>query len=647
MHTPLRTWAAAISIAACTQLAAQPLPPLRNTPYPGVITLDVDATDLDRKVFNVKQSVPVKPGPLTLYYPRWLPGTHSPTGNVSRLAGLRMTALGKPLEWKRNTLDSHAFQVDVPAGANTLQIEFQFLSSLDKSASRVVVTPEIIGLQWHNVLLYPAGHAASQISVKPRLTLPDGWGFGSALTPTDQPAARQGASVDFQPVSVETLVDSPLFAGQHYQQLDLDPGAREAGRPPVYLNVVVDEAKQGVINAEQLAAHRALVSQADKVFGPRRFARYDFLLAVSDQFSGIGLEHHQSSENGVKGNYFTDWAKGSIGRDLLAHEYAHVWNGKFRRPGDLWTPHYNTPMQNSLLWVYEGQTQYWGAVLAARSGLVSQADAREDLATTAAWLDARAGRVWRNLQDTTNDPILSTQGWRRDWRDWQRGADYYDESRLIWLEADMLIRERSGGTRSLDDFARAFFGVEAARPAQDLRPVLYSFDDVVRELNRVQPHDWAHFLRQRLDTHEPGAPLAGIVNSGWKLGWSEQPSDYVKAQEAYDESSDFNYSLGLMVGKEGRLTRVVWGSPAFQAGLTSGATLLAVNGRSYKAERLKDAITAAKSDDKTGGKIELLVKVGDQYRSVPITWRGGLRYPRLERIEGSVDRLSVLFAPLK
>lgn len=647
MHTPLRTWAAAISIAACTQLAAQPLPPLRNTPYPGVITLDVDATDLDRKVFNVKQSVPVKPGSLTLYYPRWLPGTHSPTGNVSRLAGLRMTALGKPLEWKRNTLDSHAFQVDVPAGANTLQIEFQFLSSLDKSASRVVVTPEIIGLQWHNVLLYPAGHAASQISVKPRLTLPDGWGFGSALTPTDQPAARQGASVDFQPVSVETLVDSPLFAGQHYQQLDLDPGAREAGRPPVYLNVVVDEAKQGVINAEQLAAHRALVSQADKVFGPRRFARYDFLLAVSDQFSGIGLEHHQSSENGVKGNYFTDWAKGSIGRDLLAHEYAHVWNGKFRRPGDLWTPHYNTPMQNSLLWVYEGQTQYWGAVLAARSGLVSQADAREDLATTAAWLDARAGRVWRNLQDTTNDPILSTQGWRRDWRDWQRGADYYDESRLIWLEADMLIRERSGGTRSLDDFARAFFGVEAARPAQDLRPVLYSFDDVVRELNRVQPHDWAHFLRQRLDTHEPGAPLAGIVNSGWKLGWSEQPSDYVKAQEAYDESSDFNYSLGLMVGKEGRLTRVVWGSPAFQAGLTSGATLLAVNGRSYKAERLKDAITAAKSDDKTGGKIELLVKVGDQYRSVPITWRGGLRYPRLERIEGSVDRLSVLFAPLK
>ncbi len=643
MHTHLRTLAAAISIAACTHLAAQPLPPVRTTPYPGVMTLEVDATDLDHKIFGVKQTVPVKPGPLTLYYPRWLPGTHSPTGNVSRLAGLRMSAGGKPLEWKRNTLDSHAFHVDVPAGAGTLQIEFQFLSSLDKGVGRVVVTPDILGLQWNNVLLYPAGHAASQISVKPRLTLPGGWGFGSALTP----AERQGASVDFQPVSVETLVDSPLFAGRHYQQLDLDPGAREAGRPPVYLNVVADEAKQGVINAEPLAAHRALVTQADRVFGPRRFARYDFLLAVSEQFSGIGLEHHQSSENGVKGGYFTDWAKGSIGRDLLAHEYAHSWNGKFRRPSDLWTPHFNTPMQNSLLWIYEGQTQYWGAVLAARSGLVSQADARENLAITAAWLDARTGRVWRNLQDTTNEPILSTQGWRRDWRDWQRGGDYYDESRLIWLEADMLIRERSGGTRSLDDFARAFFGVEATRPAHDTRPVLYSFDDVVRALNRVQPHDWAAFLRQRLDTHEPAAPLAGITNSGWKLGWSEQPSDYVKAQEAEDEATDFNYSLGLMVGKEGKLARVVWGSPAFQAGLTSGATLLAVNGHSYKAERLKDAITAAKGDDKSGGKIELLVKVGDLYRTVPITWRGGLRYPKLERIEGSVDRLSLLFAPLK
>jgi predicted metalloprotease with PDZ domain len=638
MHTRLRILAAAISIAASTLLAAQPLPPVRNTPYPGVMTLDVDATDLAHKIFNVKQSLPVKPGPLVLYYPRWLPGNHSPTGTVSKLAGLRMSAAGKPLAWQRNTLDSHAFHVNVPAGAGTMEIEFQFISALERGSGRVVVTPEILGLQWNNVLLYPAGYAASSINVKPRLTLPEGWGFGSALTPSE----RRGAKVEFQTVSVDTLVDSPVFAGQHFQQVDLDPGARDAGRAPVFLNVVADQAKQGVPNTEQLAAHRALVTQSDRVFGPRRFARYDFLLAVSDQFSGIGLEHHQSSENGVKSGYFTDWSKGSIGRDLLAHEYAHSWNGKFRRPADLWTPHFNTPMQNSLLWVYEGQTQYWGAVLAARSGLVSAADSRENLANTAAWLDARAGRVWRSLQDTTNEPIISTQGWQRDWRDWQRGGDYYDESRLIWLEADMLIREHSKGQRSLDDFARSFFGVEPQRAGRDTRPVLYGFDDVVRELNRVQPHDWAGFLRQRLDTREPAAPLAGITQSGWKLGWSEQPSDYVKAIEAYEEAADFTYSLGLVVGKEGKLARVVWGSPAFQAGLTSGATLLAVNGRSYKAERLKDAITAAKAD----GKIELLVKADDLYRSVPVSWRGGLRYPKLERIEGTPDRLEALFKPL-
>jgi predicted metalloprotease with PDZ domain len=383
------------------------------------------------------------------------------------------------------------------------------------------------------------------------------------------------------------------------------------------------------------------------VFGPRRFARYDFLLAVSDQFGGIGLEHHQSSENGVKANYFTEWSKGSIGRDLLAHEYAHSWNGKFRRPADLWTPHFNTPMQNSLLWVYEGQTQYWGAVLAARSGLVSVADSRENLATTAAWLDARAGRVWRNLQDTTNEPILSTQGWQRDWRDWQRGADYYDESRLVWLEADMLIREASGGARSLDDFARAFFGAVPGGWQADAKPSLYQFDDVVRELKRVQPHDWATFLRQRLDTHERAAPLAGLTRAGWKLGWSEQPSDYVKAQEAYDEAADFSFSIGITVGKEGRLSRVVWGSPAFQAGLAPGGTLLAVNGHAYKPELLKDAITAAKTATTGSGKLELLVKAGDRFRTVPVTWRGGLRYPRLERIEGTPDRLSELFSPLR
>ncbi|HEY2930041.1 M61 family metallopeptidase [Piscinibacter sp.] len=619
---------------------AQPLPPTGTAPYPGVMSLSVDVTDLDRKIFRASQTLPVRSGPLVLYHPRWLPGTHSPTGAITEFSGLQIHANGQRLDWKRNTLDVSAFHVTVPPGVTTLTIDFEFVSPLEAATGRVVSTPDMLGLQWDTVLLYPAGYAVSKISVQPRLVLPAGWSFGTAL----EVASRSGDSVQFKPVSVETLVDSPVFAGKHFQQVDLDPGAREAGRPPVLLNMMADQRVQlAAARPEHLAAHRALVEQADQLFGTRHFARYDFLLALSENFGGIGLEHHQSSENGVKSTYFSEWAKTPVGRDLLAHEYVHSWNGKFRRPVDLWTAHFNTPMQNSLLWVYEGQTQFWGSVLAARCGLLSQSDARDDLAATAAWLDARAGRAWRNLQDTTNEPIISNHRWNKEWRSWQRGADYYDEARLIWLEADMLIREASDGQRSMDDFARAFFGAQAGRPAGDMRALTYSFDDVVRELQRVQPYDWAGFLRQRLDTNATGAPLQGLARAGWKLGFSEQPSDYYKAIETRNKATDFSHSLGFDVStKDSKLSGVVWGSPAFHAGITPGATVLAVNGREYKADGLKDAITAAKD---SGAPIELLVKTGDLYRTMAVSYRGGLRYPKLERIDGTPDRLSEMFAP--
>ncbi len=635
MHALLRMTAATLGLTAAAHLAAQPLPPVRDTAYPGVITVDVDATDLDHKIFKVKQTVPVKAGPLTLLYPRWIPGHHSPTGAVQQIAALKISAGGKPVDWLRNTLDTHAFQVEVPSGASALEIEFQYLSPID-GAGRTVMTPDMLNLQWDAMLLYPAGHAVSRINVKASATLPTGWEAGTAL----ETAGRSGAKFDFKPVSVETLVDSPIFAGKNFQRFDLDPGAREAGRAPVTLNVMADRASQIKVSDAQLAAHRALVTQADKVFNSRHYAHYDFLLLLSDELGHIGLEHHESSENGVKPTYFTEWEKNPIGRDLLPHEYTHSWDGKFRRPADLLTPNYNVPMQDSLLWVYEGQTQYWGSVLVARSGLFSQEDARDSLANTAAALDARAGRSWRNLQDTTNEPIVSAyrNGY---WRDFQRSADYYDEARLIWLEADMLIREKTNGQRSLDDFARNFFGVEPKRVA----PLPYTFDDVVRELNRVLPYEWAAFLRKRLDTHEIGAPLAGIRHAGWQLGWSEEPSSFFKAWESHDESTDFSYSLGLVIGKQDKLKRVGWGSPAFQAGLTQGATLLAVNGRAYKAELLKEALTAAKLPG--SAPIELLVKTDELYRTVKVEWHDGLRYPKLVRIEGTPDRLTTLFTPLK
>lgn len=596
----------------------------------GLITLDVDATDLERKIMEVRQSMPVKPGPMTLFYPRWLPGTHSPTGPIGQLAGLRIQAKGQTIEWRRDTLDMYAFHLDVPSGVSSLDLSFQYLSPVSEATGRVVMTPEIVGLQWNTVVLYPAGHLASAIQVRASARLPQDWKFASALDEQD----RDGDRVVFKEVSLETLVDSPLWAGRHTQRVTLDASATA----PVYLTLFADSPASLKASAEQIDAHKALVQQADHLFGARHFKRYEFLLALSEHFASVGLEHAESSENALRPNYFTEWTKTAPRRSLLPHEYTHSWNGKFRRPVDLATPHFNEPMQDSLLWVYEGQTQYWGYVLSARSGLVSLADSMDSLAQTAAWLDARAGRVWRNLQDTTNEPVVSRRA-HQDWRSWQRGEDYYDEGTLIWLDADTKIRELSDGKKSLGDVAKLFFGVENGR----VKTLTYSFDDVVRALNTVAAFDWARFLRQRLANHDASAPLDGLHRAGWKLAFSDKQSEYAKASEAARKSTGFAYSLGFDLDKDGKLTQVQWGGPAFKAGLAPSVQLVAVNGFAYKPELLREAITQAKN----GSGVELLVKANDRYRSIKIDYRDGLRYPKLERIEGTPDRLTEILSALK
>lgn len=594
--------------------------------YPGTLLLGVDATDLNQRIIRVRQTLPVRPGPLKLYLPRWIPGNHAPTGDPARLAGLKVSARDKPLPWSRDPLDMNTYRVTVPSGVSTLDIEFQHLTPVAQGSGRVVVTREMLNVQWHPLILYPAGYEARGISVQASLRLPPEWGYGSALRASGQ---EQGV-VQFKPVSLETLVDSPVFAGRHFRRIELDPA--------VVLNVVADRPEQLKPSDAQIEAHRKLVQQADKLFGARHFAKYDFLLALSDHLGGIGLEHHESSENGVRTRYWDNWDKSYAGRDLLPHEYVHSWNGKFRRPRDLTTPHFNTPMQDSLLWLYEGQTQYWGKVLAARSTLVSAELARDNLAQTAAAYDHVAGRVWRNLQDTTNDPILAGRRMVRDWGNWQRGFDYYNEAALVWLDADTLIREKSGGQRSLDDFARGFFGVREG----ELGPLTYSFDDIVKALDEVQSHDWARFLRERLDANAAPAPLDGLARSGWKLAYSETPSENLKAEEAEGKYSDFGYSLGVRADQDGRLTDVLWDSPAFRAGLSPAMSVVAVNSRAYKSEVLKDAITANKDGRNP---IELLLREGDNFRTVRIDYRGGLRYPVLERVAGSEDRLGAVLAP--
>jgi predicted metalloprotease with PDZ domain len=620
----------AVALASPLASAAFPLPTPKDTAYGGAIKLDVDATDLDHKVLRVRETIPVQAGTMTLLYPQWIPGNHAPTNELKRLAGLHIVAAGKRLDWVRNPDDLYALAVDVPAGVTSIDLEFQQLLPQEPTGSDPFLGHNMLDVQWQGSMLYPAGYYATRIEVDASLRLPTGWQYGTALRAT----SASGAEVHFERVSLDTLIDSPVFAGKNFKRVDLDPGAAR----PVFFDMVADDATALDFKDEQIQAHRNLVQQADRLFGARHFAHYDLLLSVGEDDYHLGLEHHQSSENSVKASYFKEWDKTPFQRYVIPHEFAHSWNGKFRRPADLWSPNFNTVSHNSLLWVYEGQTQYWGDVLSVRSGMFPIADMRERMARRVAWAQiADVGRIWRSLQSTTDDEIITGRKMPIEWGTWQRFEEYYDEGALIWLDVDTRIRELSKGQRSLDDFARNFFGVADGR----VEPLIYTFDDVVSALQQVQPFDWATFLRTKLDTVGPDAPLDGLARSGWRLGWTEKQSDYAKAIDSFYEGADFRYSLGLWLGKTGEIKDVHWNGPAFKAGLSTGLKLVAVNLRAYKAEVLADAVTEAK---KGGAPIELLLKDGDEYRIARIDYHGGLRYPMLERIEGRPDLLTSILS---
>jgi len=615
----------------------QPLPmpaPIaapKDAPYPGTIRLSVDATDIERHIFRVRETIPVPAGqPVLLLYPQWLPGEHAPTGSVDMLAGILIHANGARVEWTRDPADVFAFHVSAPAGTAALDLDFEFDSAVAANEGRMMMTPDMLSLQWTALTLYPAGYFARDITVEASVRLPEGWQLATALVTS----SSNGGVTAFKPVSIDTLIDSPILAGRYFKRFDLDP----SGAAPVHLDVVADRPELLEVKPEQIEAHRALVQQAYKLYGSHHYDHYDFLLSVSDHLGGIGLEHHQSSEDGTVPTYFTEWDKNADSRDLLPHEYTHSWNGKFRRPADLWTPNFNVPMRDSLLWVYEGQTQYWGYVLAARSGLLSKQQALDAIAATAATYDHRVGREWRALEDTTNDPIAAS---RRPlpWRSWERSEDYYSEGQLVWLDADTLIRERSGGKRSLDDFARAFFGIDNGSYV----PVTYTFDDVAKALNGVEPYDWAKFLNDRLEGHGPGAPLDGVTRGGYKLVYTDTPTDYFKGSEARRKVTDLTYSLGFVVASDGRLTDVLWEGPGHKGGLTVGSQIIAVDGATFDADRLKDAIKNAAKN--AGDAIEILVKDGDRYRTVRMDYHDGLRYPRFERDANTPARLDQILAP--
>jgi predicted metalloprotease with PDZ domain len=609
----------------------RPIEAPKDMPYPGRVQLTVDASDIGRRIVRVHESVSTSGAEIVLLYPRWLPGHHDPSGTIERVAGIKISAKGAPVSWTRDSVDVFAFHVHAAAGT-LLDIDFEYLSPTSPDVGAPEISRDLMLLEWDELVLYPAGYFARQIPVDVDLTLPADWQFATAL----ETGSTSGARTTFKRTNLETLIDSPLYAGRYTARLDLDPGSSV----PVHLDLFADRPELLAVKPDQLAAHRALVQQAYKLFGSHHFAHYDFLYSLSDQIHHNGLEHQQSSEDGTGPEAFTEWDKSAPERDLLSHEFTHSWNGKFRRPADLWTPNYNVPMRDSLLWVYEGQTEYWGQVLAARSALWTRQQALDQIAMIAAEYEYQAGRQWRSLEDTTNDPITNPRRPAQSWRSWQRFEDYYTESGLIWLDVDTLIRERSAGKRSLDDFARAFFGINDG----SIVTVTYTFDDVVKALNAVQPYDWADFLHQRLDSVGKPAPLDGLRRGGYRLTYTDTPSDYEKTAEEHRRHLDLLYSVGIEIDdmdKKGTILQVYWDSPAFKTKLTKGAQILAVNGFAYSADVLKDAIRSAHG---TSSPIELMVKNGDLFKVVNIDYHDGLRYPHLERDASTPARLDDILA---
>jgi predicted metalloprotease with PDZ domain len=617
--------------ATAERMAAAPITAPKDRAYPGKIRIAVDASDLERRIVRVHESLSGIASDTVLLYPKWLPGTHAPEGPIDRLAGLRITANGTQVSWTRDPVDIYAFRIHAAPNAESIDIDFEYLSTTSPKVGAMEISRDVLMLEWNSVILYPAGYFARQIPVEASLTLPVDWKLGSAL----EVLSTSGQETTFKRLSLETLIDSPVYAGRYTSRLDLDPGSAI----PVHLDLFADRPELLAVKPEQLDAYRTLVQQAYKLFGSHHYAHYDFLYSLSDQIQLSGLEHHQSSEDGSDPEAFTEWGKTAYDRDLLPHEFTHSWNGKFRRPADLWTPNYNVPMQDSLLWVYEGQTQYWGEVLAARSGLWTKQQALDQLALTAAYYEIETGRRWRALQDTTNDEIINPRR-PMSWRDWQRFEDYYSEGQLIWLDVDTLIRERSHGKRSLDDFARSFFGINDGSFAT----VTYSFEDVVKALNTIEPYDWTAFLRDRLDGIAKTPPLDGLRRGGYRLVYTDIPSDLLKASDNQRKRVSLRFSIGLELDdKDGTVLQVAWDSPAFKSGLTESAQILAVNGAAYSADVLKDAIRSAKG---TKLPIELIVKTGDRFRVVSIDYHSGLRYPHLERDESAPARLDDILAAL-
>jgi len=600
------------------------------------IQITVDLSDVPRKLFHAEVDLPVAAGPLTLITPKWIPGDHRPTGPVDNITGVVFTANGQTLPWRRDHVDLYEFHVTIPPGVTTLHAHLDCIVLTN-------VSQKLAYLEWDKVMLYPANTPVRDIPILPSVIVPAGWGIGTALTPIGggaYPVPAAGSTTHFAVTNVEQLEDSPILAGQYFHEFALAPEIS----PKHYIDVVSDAPEDSNLRPEALAEIANLVREADALYRSHHYNQYHFLLSLSDTAGGLGLEHGQSSENGVGEKAFSDEDHQLGDADLLPHEFTHSWNGKYRRPVGLYQTDFATAQQGALLWVYEGMTQYLGELLAARSGLRSQAQYRDILAASAAGLDYTPGRKWRSTEDTAVAASILRDG-NPAWANWKRGQDYYNEGELLWLDADTLIRKITSNKKSLDDFQRIFLG-----KGGNSGPIIvtYTFDELVRDLNEVVPYDWATFLHDRVDKINPRADLAGIEQGGYKLVYADKPNAselIVSANVAPNAKAgvDVWYSIGLQVDAEGDIKDVRWEGPADKAKIVPGAKIIAVNGQVFSGDLLRDAIRDAKGKSEP---ISLIVQSDNFVSTDNIDYHDGERYPVLERVEGTPAYLDDITKPL-
>lgn len=597
------------------------------------LTISVDASEAPRKIFHSRITIPAKPGSLTLYYPKWIPGEHGPTGPVQDLAGLKFSADGKSLAWRRDLLDGWTFHVDVPAGVSSIEASLDFISPAGSEegiyTGGATATDRLAVVNWNAMLLYPAGWTSDDLTYTASLRLPANWKFGTSLAV----ASQSGGEIKFAPVSLTMLVDGPVITGEYLKVVPLNPGQT----PPAEMDIAADSAAALEAPPEVWEHYKNLIAQTNALFGAQHYRDYHFLYSLSDHVAHFGLEHHESNDSRLGERALVDPTKRLLGSGLLSHEFVHSWNGKYRRPADLATPDYEKPMQTDLLWVYEGLTQYLGEILTGRMGERTPEEFRDSLAYTAAYLDHMPGRAWRNLQDTA-DAVPAMQDAPHQWESWRRALDYYDEDELTWLWVDTIIRQQTHGQKSMDDFCRIFHGPPSGPP----QVKTYTFDDIVNTLNQVAPYDWRGFWTERLTNHGPGAPLGGIEASGWKLVYDGTRSPLVQAEEGYRDSVNATYSIGLWLKEDGLVTDTVEGMPAARAGIGPGMKLVAVNGRKFSKEVLGDALRAGKNSP---APLELLVENTEYYKTYKLDYHDGEKFPHLVRDETKPDLLSDIIKP--